>query len=174
MSCCEISALNFCSSFVALASVKAGRLLPHLQYQLYAKHKGPLFPVGTLRKTSDVAAPSQAPLQPGTHQKPRPQQHVTQERFGSACQDRSAPQPGLGRPCRGSVPSQFVPQSCAARCACHTASAHTSTDATHRTPSAHPRRPHPNLGQRARQLQPQTDSSCSDARSSCKTVDLGR
>uniref|UniRef100_H3D8N4 DNA repair protein REV1 n=1 Tax=Tetraodon nigroviridis TaxID=99883 RepID=H3D8N4_TETNG len=54
------------------------------------------------------------------------------------------------------------------------ASTHTSTDATHRTPSDHPHKPHPSPGQRACQLQPQISSSSSDARSSCRTPDLGR
>lgn len=183
---CKISALNFCYFLVALASVKAGHLLPYLQYQLYAKHKGPLFPAVTLRKTSDVSGTSQGLLQPSIHQKPHPQQHGSQEQFRSTCQKKSAPQPSVSRPCQGSVHSQFICQSSTAHCTnsqtCHTASTHTSTDSKHRTPSDHPHKPpqssvqtpHSNLGQRAHQLQPQTSSSCSSARSSCKTVELRR
>lgn len=181
---CKISALNFC--FVALASVKAGHLLPYLQYQLYAKHKGPLFPGVTLRKTSDVSGTSQGLLQPSIHQKPHLQQHSNQEQFQSTCQNKSTPQPSLSRPCQGSIHSQFIQQSSAAHCTspqtCHTASTHTSTDPKHRTPSDHPHKPsqsslqtpHPNLGQRACQLQPQINSSCSDVQSSCKTVESRR
>uniref|UniRef100_A0A665WWD9 DNA repair protein REV1 n=1 Tax=Echeneis naucrates TaxID=173247 RepID=A0A665WWD9_ECHNA len=50
-------------------SVKAGCLLPYLQYQLYAKHKGPLFPGMTVRQTSEIAGPSHGPLQLSVHQK---------------------------------------------------------------------------------------------------------
>uniref|UniRef100_A0A8C4HFH3 DNA repair protein REV1 n=1 Tax=Dicentrarchus labrax TaxID=13489 RepID=A0A8C4HFH3_DICLA len=50
-------------------SIKAGRLLPYLQYQLYAKQKGPLFPGMTLRQTSEIAGPSHGLLQPSVHQK---------------------------------------------------------------------------------------------------------
>nr|XP_061799932.1 DNA repair protein REV1-like [Nerophis lumbriciformis] len=39
-------------------SIKAGRLLPYLHYQLYAKHKGPLFPAMKQRQTSETAGPS--------------------------------------------------------------------------------------------------------------------
>ncbi|XP_054643091.1 DNA repair protein REV1 isoform X2 [Dunckerocampus dactyliophorus] len=39
-------------------SIKAGRLLPYLHYQLYAKHKGSLFPGIKLRRTSETAGPS--------------------------------------------------------------------------------------------------------------------
>lgn len=182
----QISALNFCYFFVALASVKAGHLLPYLQYQLYAKHKGPLFPGVTLRKTSDVSGTSQGLLQPSIHQKPHPQLRGNQEQFGSTCQNKSTPQPSLSRPCQGSVHSQFIQQSSAAHCTnpqtCHTASTHTSTDPKHRTPSDNPHRPpqssvptpHSNLGQRACQPQPPISSSCSGARSSCKTVELRR
>ncbi|XP_077583664.1 DNA repair protein REV1 [Stigmatopora nigra] len=37
-------------------SVKEGRLLPYLHYQLYAKHKGPLFPPSKPRQTSSETA----------------------------------------------------------------------------------------------------------------------
>uniref|UniRef100_A0A3Q0T1W1 DNA repair protein REV1 n=1 Tax=Amphilophus citrinellus TaxID=61819 RepID=A0A3Q0T1W1_AMPCI len=50
-------------------SIKAGRLLPYLQYQLYAKHKGPLFPGMTLRQTSEIPGPSHGALQSNVHQK---------------------------------------------------------------------------------------------------------
>uniref|UniRef100_A0A8C9Y2U5 DNA repair protein REV1 n=1 Tax=Sander lucioperca TaxID=283035 RepID=A0A8C9Y2U5_SANLU len=50
-------------------SIKAGRLLPYFQYQLYTKQKGPLFPGTTLRQTSEIAGPSHGLLQPSVHQK---------------------------------------------------------------------------------------------------------
>ncbi|XP_049584982.1 DNA repair protein REV1 isoform X2 [Syngnathus scovelli] len=39
-------------------SIKAGHRLPYLHYQLYAKHKGPLFPALKQHQTSDSAGPS--------------------------------------------------------------------------------------------------------------------
>nr|XP_057937088.1 DNA repair protein REV1 [Doryrhamphus excisus]XP_057937089.1 DNA repair protein REV1 [Doryrhamphus excisus] len=61
-------------------SIKAGRLLPYLHYQLYAKHKGSLFPGIKLRRTSETAGPSHRTVsnednstpttkQKGSHQK---------------------------------------------------------------------------------------------------------
>ncbi|KAM4558025.1 DNA repair protein REV1 [Odontesthes bonariensis] len=50
-------------------SIEAGRLLPYLKYQLYAKQKSTLFPGMTLRQTSEVAGPSRSPLQQDVHQK---------------------------------------------------------------------------------------------------------
>ncbi|XP_072252813.1 DNA repair protein REV1 [Leuresthes tenuis] len=50
-------------------SIEAGRLLPYLKYQLYAKQKSTLFPGMTLRQTSEVAGPSRGPLQQDVHQK---------------------------------------------------------------------------------------------------------
>lgn len=171
--CCKISALNFFSFFLALASVKAGHLLPYLQYQLYAKHKGPLFPGVTLRKTSDVSGSSQGLLQPSIHQKPHLQQQHNQE---------SCPPPSFSRPCHGSIRTHSSAAHCTNPQNCHTASTHTITDLRQETPSDHPHKPpqssvqsrHPSLGQRACQLQPQINSCCSDARSSCKTVELRR
>lgn len=145
--------------------MKAGHLLPYLQYQLYAKHKGPLFPGVTLRKTSELSGTSQGLLQPSIRQKPHLQRHGNQEQFRSTCQNKSTPQPSLSRPCTAD-----------------TASTHTSADPKQRTPSDHPHKPpqssvqtpHSNLGQRACHLQPQINSSCSGARRSCKTIELRR
>ncbi|XP_077436895.1 DNA repair protein REV1 isoform X2 [Vanacampus margaritifer] len=39
-------------------SIKAGHLLPYLHYQLYAKHKGPLFTAIKQHQTSEIAGPS--------------------------------------------------------------------------------------------------------------------
>uniref|UniRef100_A0A669F9N8 DNA repair protein REV1 n=1 Tax=Oreochromis niloticus TaxID=8128 RepID=A0A669F9N8_ORENI len=50
-------------------SIKAGHLLPYLQYQLYGKHKGPLFPGMTLRQTSEIPGPSHGVLQSNAHLK---------------------------------------------------------------------------------------------------------
>lgn len=183
---CKLLALNSCCFHVVLISVKAGRLLPYLQYQLYAKHKGPLFPGMTLWQTSDVAGTSQGPLQPGSHQKARLQRRGRREQLPSTCQNKPTPQPGLGRPCQGGGNSQFIQQSSADRCTnprtCHAASAHTGTDPKHRTPSDRPHKPpqsrvqapHPNLVQRACQPQPQINASCSSAQSSCTKADLRR
>ncbi|KAM4731152.1 LOW QUALITY PROTEIN: DNA repair protein REV1 [Anableps anableps] len=59
-------------------SIKAGRLLPYLKYQLYAKQKNTLFPAMILRHTSEMSEPSHCPLQPNTHQKPLLPQHDTE------------------------------------------------------------------------------------------------
>ncbi|XP_041856997.1 DNA repair protein REV1 isoform X1 [Melanotaenia boesemani] len=58
-------------------SIKAGRLLPYLQYQLYTKQKSTLFAGMTLRQTSEIAGPSHSLLQPDVHQKlPLPQRNT--------------------------------------------------------------------------------------------------
>lgn len=151
---------------VVLVSIKAGHLLPYLQYQLYAKHKGPLFPGMTLRQISDVAGSSQELLKPSTHQKPHLHQHSNQGHFPPTCQTKSTPRSSLSR-------TPFAnPQTC------QTASAHISTDPKEQTPSDHPHKPppssvqapHPNLVQRAASLQPHITSTCSSAQSSCKKV----
>ncbi|KAM4561114.1 DNA repair protein REV1 isoform 2-T2 [Fundulus diaphanus] len=51
-------------------SIQAGRLLPYLKYQLYAKQKNTLFPGVILRHTSETPDPGYCPLRPNTHQKP--------------------------------------------------------------------------------------------------------
>lgn len=155
---------------VVLVSIKAGHLLPYLQYQLYAKHKGPLFPGMTLRQISDVAGSSQELLKPSTHQKPHLHQHSNQGQFPPTCQTKSTPRSSLSR------------THCANPQTCQTASTHISTDPKEQTPSDHPHKPppscvqtpHPNLEQRACSLQPQINSSCSSAQSSCKKVHLRR
>ncbi|XP_024142544.1 DNA repair protein REV1 isoform X1 [Oryzias melastigma] len=59
-------------------SIKAGQLLPHLKYQLYAKQKSTLFPAVALRQTLEVAGTSQSSLQPNAHQKLHlPQQKIS-------------------------------------------------------------------------------------------------
>ncbi|XP_011606750.2 DNA repair protein REV1 isoform X1 [Takifugu rubripes] len=152
-------------------SVKAGHLLPYLQYQLYAKHKGPLFPGMTLRQISDVAGSSQELLKPSTHQKPHLHQHSNQEQFPPTCQTKST------------HPSSLSRTHCPNPQTCQTASTHISADPKEQTPSDHPHKPpppssvqtpHPNLVQRACSLQPQINSSCSSAQSSCKKVHLRR
>ncbi|XP_077393024.1 DNA repair protein REV1 isoform X2 [Festucalex cinctus] len=49
-------------------SIKAGHLLPYLHYQLYAKHKGPLFTAVKPRQTSEMAGPSRS-----HHSVPKPE-----------------------------------------------------------------------------------------------------
>ncbi|CAN9497523.1 unnamed protein product [Ophioblennius macclurei] len=120
-------------------SIKAGRLLPFLPYQLYAKQKAPLFAGLTLRQTSDTAGPS---LQPGVHQK----LHLPPRGLQSAnaiantnCQNGSAPVPGHSRPQSvqhgaAAVAARFGhPQSS------HSAASHLITDPRHRSPL----QPHP-------------------------------
>ncbi|XP_015253673.1 PREDICTED: DNA repair protein REV1 isoform X1 [Cyprinodon variegatus] len=59
-------------------SIKAGRLLPYLKYQLYAKQKNTLFPGVVLRHASEMSEPSHCPLQPNMHQKPLLPAHNTE------------------------------------------------------------------------------------------------
>uniref|UniRef100_A0AAQ5XFU3 DNA repair protein REV1 n=1 Tax=Amphiprion ocellaris TaxID=80972 RepID=A0AAQ5XFU3_AMPOC len=78
-------------------SIKAGRLLPYLQYMLYAKQKGLLFPGMTLRQTSEIAGPSHRPLQLNARQKLHlPQRSIqasvlNHEQSSSGCQNNSVP-----------------------------------------------------------------------------------
>ncbi|XP_029967469.1 DNA repair protein REV1 [Salarias fasciatus] len=113
-------------------SVKAGRLLPYLQYQLYAKQKGPLLTGLTLRQASDAAGPS---LQPGAHQKLHLALRSVQP--WSHEQNNAVPVPGHSRPQCGQHGAA------AARCV-HPQSGHSPaslliTDPRHRSPL----QPHP-------------------------------
>ncbi|XP_035995018.1 DNA repair protein REV1 isoform X2 [Fundulus heteroclitus] len=51
-------------------SIQAGRLLPYLKYQLYAKQKNTLFPGVILRHASETPEPGYCPPRPNAHQKP--------------------------------------------------------------------------------------------------------
>ncbi|XP_071775816.1 DNA repair protein REV1 [Centroberyx gerrardi] len=55
-------------------SIKAGRLLSYLHYQLYAKQKGLSFPSVNLRQAQETAGPSHGLLQPSLHQNLQPPQ----------------------------------------------------------------------------------------------------
>ncbi|XP_051814390.1 DNA repair protein REV1 [Acanthochromis polyacanthus] len=83
-------------------SIKAGRLLPYLQYMLYAKQKGLLFPGMTLRQTSEIAGPSQLNARQKLHLPQRSVQAsvLGREPSSSGCQNNSVP-----------VSSHSVPQS---------------------------------------------------------------
>lgn len=175
-------------SFV-YTSIKAERLLPYPQYQLYAKQKGPLFPGMTLRQTSEIAGPSQGLLQPSVHQKLHLPQHsvLNHEQSSSSCQNNSTPQPSHSPLYQGNIQPQSIQQSSAALFTnpqpSRTASRHLNTDPKHRghlhtyppskpSPTKHLHKPpqstlqtpHPNLEhQRAGQPQPQINSSCTSA-----------
>ncbi|XP_037645906.1 DNA repair protein REV1 isoform X2 [Sebastes umbrosus] len=167
-------------------SVKAGRLLPYLQYQLYSKQKGPLFPGVTLRQTSEIAGPSHQKL----HLPQRSIQHsvLNHEQSSSSCQSNSIPNPNPShnRLHQGNIQPQSIQQSSAV---CfinpqpsHLASTHLSTDPRHRNPlhthllsNPSPTKPlqstlqtpHTNLQHhRASQPQPQNNTS------GCKEVEL--
>ncbi|XP_040004413.1 DNA repair protein REV1 isoform X2 [Xiphias gladius] len=179
-------------------SVKAGRLLPYLQYQLYAKQKGPLFPGMTLRQTSEIAGPSHGPLQLSVHQKLQlPQRSVqhsvpTREQSSSSYQNNANLNPSHNQVYQGNIQPQSIQHSPAA---CfinpqpsHLASSHLNIDPRHRSPlHTHPlsnpsptqplqstlQTPHRNLQhQRAGQPQRQTNSSCNTCPSGCKEVGL--
>lgn len=70
---CSVSTFSLVSN-----SIKAGHLLPHLKYQLYAKQKSTLFPGITLHQTLEVAGTSQSSLQPNVRQK----LHLPQQKIG--------------------------------------------------------------------------------------------
>uniref|UniRef100_A0A3Q1ELR9 DNA repair protein REV1 n=1 Tax=Acanthochromis polyacanthus TaxID=80966 RepID=A0A3Q1ELR9_9TELE len=74
-------------------SIKAGRLLPYLQYMLYAKQKGLLFPGMTLRQTSEIAGPSQLNARQKLHLPQRSVQAsvLGREPSSSGCQNNSVP-----------------------------------------------------------------------------------
>lgn len=115
-------------------SVQAGRLLPYLQYQLYAKQKGSLFTGLTLRQTSDIAGPS---VHQKVHLPPRSIQPWSHEQSATSCQNNSIPVPGHSRPQsvqHSPAAARFVnPQTS------HSATSHLITDPRHRSPL----QPHP-------------------------------
>lgn len=120
-------------SFV-LNSVRAGQLLPYLQYQLYVKQKGPIFPGIILRQNSEAAGPSHGMLQPNVHQNLHPPQHnvpravMSQSSF--SYQNNANPNPSNSKP-------QSVPHSCAPRFSSeptHLASSHVNKAPKHRSP----------------------------------------
>ncbi|XP_040913781.1 DNA repair protein REV1 [Toxotes jaculatrix] len=179
-------------------SVKAGRLLPYLQYQLYTKHKGPLFPGMTLRQTSEVAGPSHGPLQLSVHQKLNlPQRGVqhsvpNHEQSSSGDQNNTSHNPSHNQLYQDNIQPQFIQHSSAA-CFINPQpsllpSSHLNVDTRHRSPlHTHPlsnpsstkptqstlQTPHRNLQhQRGSQPQPQTSSSCNTRPSGCKEVEL--
>uniref|UniRef100_A0A8C3AIP8 DNA repair protein REV1 n=1 Tax=Cyclopterus lumpus TaxID=8103 RepID=A0A8C3AIP8_CYCLU len=174
-------------------SITAGHLLPHQQYQLYTKQKGPLFPGTTLRQTSEIAGPSHVLLQPSVHQKlhlpQRSLQHsgLEHEESSSGCQNTSIP--NASPLYQGNVQPQPIQQSSAVRFINPQPSPLPSTfldaDPRHRSllPNPSPTKPpqstlqtpHTNLQhQRASQPQPQNNSSCNTGRSGYKEVDLKR
>uniref|UniRef100_A0A665WWJ2 DNA repair protein REV1 n=1 Tax=Echeneis naucrates TaxID=173247 RepID=A0A665WWJ2_ECHNA len=95
-------------------SVKAGCLLPYLQYQLYAKHKGPLFPGMTVRQTSEIAGPSHGPLQLSVHQKLHLPQCSVQlsvpnhEQSSSSYQNSTNPKSSHNQLYQGNVQPQYI------------------------------------------------------------------
>uniref|UniRef100_A0A3P8SAE8 DNA repair protein REV1 n=1 Tax=Amphiprion percula TaxID=161767 RepID=A0A3P8SAE8_AMPPE len=114
-------------------SIKAGRLLPYLQYMLYAKQKGLLFPGMTLRQTSEIAGPSHRPLQLNARQKLHlPQRSIqasvlNHEQSSSGCQNNSVPVSSHSLP-------QSVQHSSTTTQPSHSASSHLITDPRHRNP----------------------------------------
>ncbi|XP_036964867.1 DNA repair protein REV1 isoform X1 [Acanthopagrus latus] len=168
-------------------SIKAGRLLPYLQYQLYAKYKGPLFPGMTLRQTSEIAGPSQASVHHKLHLPPRSLQHSVlnhEQSSSSSCQNNSVPPPGKSRLHQGNI----QPQSNQHNSAAHSFSPQPSfsdprhgdplhtfpypTKHLHKPPQSTLQTPHPSVQhQRAGQPQPQISSSCSSAQVSCKKAE---
>ncbi|KAA8587973.1 hypothetical protein FQN60_001167 [Etheostoma spectabile] len=179
-------------------SIKAGRLLPYFQYQLYTKQKGPLFPGTTLRQTSEIAGPSHGLLQPSVHQKLHLPQGSIQHSVVNHEQSTSysIPNPSHSGLYQGNVQPQSIQQSSAVcfinQQPSHLASTYLNTDPSHRSPlhthllsnpspTKHPHKPqqstvqtaHSNLqNQRASGPQPQNNSSCNSAQSGCKEVEL--
>lgn len=94
-------------------SVKAGCLLPYLQYQLYAKQKGALFPIMTRQPTSELAGPSRAHPQPFACHQLYPPQHsaLNGELSPSSCQGDTAPRRARSPLYQGNAQPQPVQQS---------------------------------------------------------------
>ncbi|XP_029315447.1 DNA repair protein REV1 isoform X2 [Cottoperca gobio] len=179
-------------------SVKAGRLLPCLQYQLYTQQKGPLFPGMTPRQASEIAGPSHQKL----HLPQRSIQHsvLNHEQSLSSCQNNSIPNSGHSRLYHGNIQPQSIQQNSTVHYISPQpsplASTYLNTDPRHRSPlhthllsnpspTKPPHKPphKPPLStlqtphaylqhQRAGQQQPQINSSCNRARSGCKEVEL--
>ncbi|XP_041663270.1 DNA repair protein REV1 [Cheilinus undulatus] len=169
-------------------SIKAGHLLPYLQYQLYAKHKGPLFPGMALRQNAEIPGPSRQL----SHQKlPLPQRSIQHSAFNneqsSSSQSNSIPDPSNSRFHQGNVQPQSIQQSPSARSfnpqQSHSSAGNLSADPRHKSSlyTIHPQRPpqtslqtpQPNLQhQRAGQPQPQINSSCNSAQSRCKEEEI--
>ncbi|XP_074551111.1 DNA repair protein REV1 [Halichoeres trimaculatus] len=155
-------------------SIKAGRLLPYLQYQLYTKQKGPLFPGMISRQTSEIPGPSRQLSHQKLHPPQRSFQHsALHNEKPSSCQNNPIPDPGTSRLHQGNIQPQSIQQSSAARSfnPKHLAPSHLSADSRHKSP-LHPQKPpqtslqtpHPDLQlQRAGQPQPQINSSCNSA-----------
>lgn len=182
--CCKILSEKFC-----ISSVKAGRLLPYLPYQLYAKQKGPLFPGMAPRPTSETAGPSQGLLQPSVHQK----LHLLQR---SEAFSVLTPHPSHSPLYQDNIQPQSIQQSSATRSTnlqpSHIASRRLNADHKHRSnlhtyplskpsptkylhkpPQSNLQTPHPNLEhQRAGQSQPQINSSCNSAHSGSEEVEI--
>ncbi|XP_013867133.1 DNA repair protein REV1 isoform X2 [Austrofundulus limnaeus] len=80
-------------------SIKAGHLLPHLKYQLYAKQKNTLFSGMIWHHNSETAGSSHCPLQPSVHQKlhlPQQNTEFSVSHSGgssSSCRNNSIPVP---------------------------------------------------------------------------------
>ncbi|XP_067371782.1 DNA repair protein REV1 isoform X2 [Channa argus] len=169
-------------------SIKAGRLLPYLQYQLYTKQKGLLFPGMTLRQTSEIAGPSHGMLQMNVHQN----LHLPQ--YNAQCSVASYDQSSNCQYRANANPSNSQPQSIQHRSAAHFSNqpshlesshlnnVHRQRSPLHTHPVCNPRptkppqstiqTPHPNLQhQRGGQQQPQTNT-CNTHQSGCKEVEL--
>ncbi|XP_018557791.2 LOW QUALITY PROTEIN: DNA repair protein REV1 [Lates calcarifer] len=175
-------------------SVKAGRLLPYLQYQLYSKQKGPLFPGMTLRQTSEIAGPSRGSLQLTVHQElhlpQRSVQHSVpnhEHESSSSSQNITNPKPSHHQLYQGNIQPQSIQHSPAA-CFVSPQPSHLNINPRHKSPSrthslsnpspSKPQQstlqtPHRNLQhQGASQLQPQTNSCCRSRPSGCKEVEF--
>lgn len=132
-------------------SIKAGRLLPYLQYQLYAKQKGSLFAGMNLRQTSEIVGPSHGLPQHSINQKlylpQRSIQHSVPntEQSPSSCQSNSIPNSSHSQ---GSFNTQFIQ--------------HNTLQCSIITPRSSLQY------QRVGQPQPQINSSCQTPQSSCK------
>lgn len=89
-------------------SIKAGRLLSYLQYQLYAKHKGSLFPGINLRHSTDIVEPSNGLPQPSISQKICQPQNSNQS--SSSCQNSLFPNHSQKQGCLPPQSSIIAPQ----------------------------------------------------------------
>lgn len=90
--------------------------MPYLQYQLYAKQKGALFPMMTRQPTSEIAGPSRAHPKPVACHQLYPPQHfaLNGELSSSSCQGDTAPRRARSPLHQGNAQPQPVQQSSAA------------------------------------------------------------
>ncbi|KAF7665715.1 hypothetical protein LDENG_00134690 [Lucifuga dentata] len=181
-------------------SIKAGCLLPYLQYQLYAKQKGISFPSVNLRQVPEMAGPSHGLLQPSRYQH---HSVLNYPQSSSSHHDHSKPNSSHRQTHQGSSHPQSIQHSSETRFInpqpSHPTRTHSGPEhrpisreagpcsASHTHPQSNPvstnnqynpsqsslTPPQPSVrDQKAIQTQPQSDVSCSALQNSSKELQL--